>query len=88
MSNYSTHIEFPVTVEYACHDEDDGGREYPSTPAYVEIIAVTIGGVDVLAQMTEEQITSLEQEVEDSIPPQDGRDERYECSEVIQEDCE
>ena len=86
MSNYSTHLEFPVRVEYACHDEDDGGREYPSTPAYVEIIAVWIGLVDVVDQLTDAQLEAIAQEVEDSTPAPD--DERYERSEVIQEDCE
>ena len=86
MSNYSTHIEIPVRVEYAFHAEDDGGREYPSTPAYIEVYAVWIYGVDVIDKLTSEQLEAITQEVEDSIPPPD--DERYERSEVMQEDCE
>lgn len=108
MSKFSTHIEFPVGVEYAYHKGTPGKLSgppencCPPEPSWVEIIAVMVGGVDVTEQLSDAQMTTLEQEIENKVTGEAAaaeqdywdaererqRDERYERSEVIQEDCQ
>ena len=109
MSNYKTTVqpadrnpEFEVVVEYFAHAADDGGREYPSSPAYLEIISVMHGAIDIEIYLSDEQMAWIEQEIESKITEQQAYDEdqeaearreeirdwRYERSEVIQENCE
>ena len=86
MSRHSTQLEVEVVVEYDYHGPDDGGRDYPSTPAYVEIYSVQIMGVEVT--LSDADMERIQQEIEDAITEREEQDERYERSEVIQEDCE
>ena len=86
MSRHVTEVEFTVIVEYDYHRADDGGREYPSSPAYVEITSVKVMGVEVT--LLQADMERIQQEIEDAITEREKQDERYERSEVIQEDCE
>lgn len=74
MSKYKTTVqpadrnpEFEVTVEYFAHAADDGGREYPSSPAYIEIISVMHGAIDIERYLSDEQMTTIEEEIEADI---------------------
>ena len=102
MSKYKTTVqpadrnpEFEVVVEYAFHKGDPGRtsgppeRCYPPEPAYLEIISVMHGAIDIEQYLSDEQMAWIEQEIESKITEQEEQDdERYERSEVIQEDCE
>ena len=115
MSNYKTTVqpadrnpEFEVVVEYAFHKGDPGRtsgppeRCYPPEPAYIEIISVMHGAIDIEIYLSDEQMAWIEQEIESKITEQQAYDEdqaaearreeirdwRYERTEVIQEDCE
>jgi hypothetical protein len=48
MSEYKTTLQgAPIVVRFTYYRADDGGRDYPSSPAYVEIEEVVIGGIAV-----------------------------------------
>lgn len=71
MSKYRTTIqpadrnpEIAVVVEYEYHKADDGGREYPSTPAYIEILAIVHNGIDIADYLHDDTIIDIEQEIE------------------------
>jgi hypothetical protein len=107
---YTTTIEMrggdaEIVVEYDYYKGSPGRTYgppelcYPSEPAHVEIIAVTCVGVTITDSLSETQLESLEQEIEEHLTERLAADEqdywdnvrkdrRYECSEVIQEDCE
>ena len=68
--------EFEVTVEYFAHAADDGGREYPSSPAYLEIISVMHGAIDIEIYLSDEQMAWIEQEIESKITEQAAADEQ------------
>jgi hypothetical protein len=107
---YTTTIELrggdaEIVVEYD-YFKGSPGRTYgppelcyPSEPAHVEIIAVMYGGVTITDNLSESQIESLEQEIEEHLTERAAADEqdywdnirkerRHELTEVIQEDCE
>ncbi len=56
--------EIAVVVEYAYHKADDGGREYPSTPAYIEIESITHGRINLTAYLADHILIDIEQEIE------------------------
>jgi hypothetical protein len=107
---YTTTIELrggdaEIVVEYDYYKGDPGRMYgppelcYPSEPAYVDIIAVTYGGVTITDSLSESQLEALEQEIMDDITERAAADEqdywdnvrkerRHELTEVIQEDCE
>jgi hypothetical protein len=83
MSKYKTTVqpadrnpEFEVVVEYAAHKVDDGGREYPSSPAYLEIISVMHGAIDIEQYLSDEQMAWIEQGIESKITGQAAADEQ------------
>lgn len=96
--------EIEVTVEYDYHKGSPGRlsgppeRCYPPEPAYVEIINVMHGSIDIEPYLSDDIMINIEQEIEADIQSahelamerrdEQLRDERYERSEVIQEDCE
>ena len=99
------HDEIEIVVEYDYHKGSPGRtygppeRCYPSEPAHVEIIAVTYAGVTITDSLSESQLESLEQEIEEDMveslaaDKQDywdniRKERRDECSEVIWQDCE
>lgn len=92
MSRHVTEIEFPVLVEYDYHKGDPGRTSgppekcYPAEPAYVEITSVKVMGVEVT--LLQADMERIQQEIEDAITEREEQDERYERSEVIQENCE
>ncbi len=80
MSKYKTTIqpadrnpEFEVVVEYAFHKGDPGRtsgppeRCYPPEPAYVEIISVMHGAIDIEIYLSDAQMTTIEGEIEADI---------------------
>ena len=74
MSRHSTQLEVEVVVEYDYHGPDDGGRGYPSTPAYVEIYSVQIMGVEVT--LSDADMERIQQEIEDAITEREAADEQ------------
>lgn len=100
---YGTTIELrggdaEIVVEYTAHKGQSSGLHGPAEPAWIEIDAVTYGGCTITDDLRESQIEALQQEIEDDIiaaeeaamerRADEVRDERYELTEVIQEDCE
>jgi hypothetical protein len=100
--------EIEVVVEYDYHKGSPGRLSgppencYPPEPAYVEIISVMHGAIDIEPYLHDDIMLNIEQEIEDSVTGKAAadeqdywdserrrqRDERYELTEVIQEDCE
>jgi 2-methylcitrate dehydratase PrpD len=75
---YTTTIELrggdaEIVVEYDYYKGSPGRTYgppelcYPSEPAHVEIIAVTYGGVTITDSLSESQLESLEQEIEEHL---------------------
>ena len=69
---YTTTIELrggdaEIVVEYTAHKADDGGRDYPSSPAWIEVDAVTYGGCTITDELSDAQIAALAEEIEDDI---------------------
>lgn len=59
--------EIAVVVEYHYHKADDGGREYPSSPAYIEIESITHGGINLTDYLADHILIDIEQEIEADI---------------------
>ena len=88
MAKYKTTImlaerngEIAIEVEYAYHKGDPGRYSgppekcYPSEPAYVEIISVMHGSIDIADYLSDEQTTTLEQEIEAMICAKEAYEE-------------
>jgi len=85
MSRHVTEVEFPVEIEYDYHPEDDGGREYPSTPAYVEIYSVKVLGVEVT--LPDADMERIQLEIEEKVTEQLKCDRDWYADEM-RENCE
>lgn len=91
MNKYKTTIqpadrnpEFEVVVGYAFHRGDPGRtsgppeRCYPPEPAYIEIISVMHGAIDIEIYLSDEQMAWIEQEIEaDITAAQEAAAERH-----------
>lgn len=56
--------EIAVVVEYTYHKADDGGRECPSTPAYIEIESIAHGSINLTDYLADHILINIEQEIE------------------------
>lgn len=54
-----------VEVEFDFQPEERMTRDYPGCPAYIEIISVIRGGVDITAFIDETEIQQIEQRIWD-----------------------
>lgn len=69
----STYIELPAEVEYDYTPAERGRRgfgglqEEPDFDGEIEITKVTVGGIDILGILTQSQLESIEQEIEDDM---------------------